>query len=384
MKKIILDYINYENIKIARENIGYSIFYVDNKISNTNIEKIEQGEIIPTLSKLKLLAIFYNVPYLLFLSKNKIPKRNENEVPKDFRDISLIKIKDNPVLNKMIHEMIIKQKNIERILLENNLNIHFEFENNIISNPKDMADYIIENIGLNLHEFREQPDYDTALKYLINKIEEKNIFVFKTYSSQVEQPRGPNKKLNGISINDMKGLSLYNKYAPFIIIHRQDGPTSKIFTLLHELTHIFRRSSTISNIQEYVMDFRDGEINREEVFCNRVAAEILLSNIEYDDFYNYEQIRNKAIELKVSRKTLFIKLKQLNKIKGDVEIIEKEINNKLDYKENKTRNKGGNYYNSMKDSNSTLYTNIIHSAYLEERINYIEAHNLLGMNPEKI
>ena len=378
MSKLVLKYVNDENLRIARENIGYSIDDVAKKISPKNLEKeknkiknFEEGKAIPTFSQLKKLAQEYNISYFLLLSKNKIKKRSEKESPKDFRKIE---DKDNPVLKKMIAEMLIKQKNIERILRDDNVKLGFISEKSKkIDVPLDMARLIINKLDLNMEEFRKQRDYDSALKYLVDK--------FKTYSHQVQQNR--NGRLSGISVEDMRGLSLYNEHAPFIILHRQDGPTAKIFTLLHELTHIFRKNSVISNIKESVLDFRDGKYDKEEYFCNKVASEILLSDISFEYFDSTDTIRSYAKELKVSGKTLFIKLKQLNKNNGDVETIEEEINFKIEYL-NKNKKSGGNYNNSTKDSNSSLYSNIIHNAYLTEKIGPVETYNLLGMNPEKL
>lgn len=386
MSKIELTYINKENFKIARENIGYSIDDIAKKISPKSLEKeknriksFENGEAVPTFSQLKKIAKEYNISYLLLLSKNKIQKRSGREIPQDFRKIE---DKNNPVLKKMIDEMLVKQKNIERILKDENAKPYIIVDKSKkIDNPTEMARIIINKLDLNMKEFRDQRDYDTAFKYLVDKVEKKNIFVFKTYSHQVQQNRGG--KLSGISVEDMRGLSLYNEHAPFIIIHRQDGPTAKIFTLLHELTHIFRKNSAISNIKEFVLDFRDGKYDSEEYFCNKVAGEILLSDINLEYFDSADKIRSYAKKIKVSGKTLFIKLKQLKKINGDIEKIETEINLKSDYI-NKNKKLGGNYNNSIKDSNSSLYTNIIHSAYLSERISPVETYNLLGMNPEKL
>ncbi len=386
MSKLGLTYVNKDNLRIARENIGYSIDDVAKKISPKNLEKekkriksFEEGAALPTFSQLKRIAQEYNISYLLLLSKNKIQKRSDKETPKDFRKIE---DKNNPVLKKMIAEMLVKQKNVERILKDENLKLDIISEKSgKIDIPEEMARLMINKLDLNMEEFRRQRDCDSAFKYLVNKIEKKNIFIFKTYSYQVQQNR--KGKLSGISVEDMRGLSLYNEYAPFIIIHKHDGPTAKIFTLLHELTHIFRKNSAISNIKESVLDFRDGRYDTEEYFCNKVASEILLSGIDLEYFDSVDKIRNYAKELKVSSKTLFIKLKQLNKINGNIGAIEAEINLKIEY-QNKNKKSGGNYNNSIKDSNSSLYTNIIQNAYLTERISPVETHNLLGMNPEKL
>ena len=45
---------------------------------------------------------------------------------------------------------------------------------------------------------------------------------------------------------------------------------------------------------------------------------------------------------------------------------------------------GGNYTNNMRDSNGSLYNRIVQNSYLDNRIGYIEAANLLRFSPEMV
>lgn len=74
-----------------------------------------------------------------------------------------------------------------------------------------------------------------------------------------------------INVNDFRGFSLADKYAPFIVINSGDVKTAQLFTLVHELIHIVLGSSAGVGGEED--DIRDSELER---FCDSVAAELLV------------------------------------------------------------------------------------------------------------
>lgn len=369
MKK--LDFVNSNNLRIARENIGYTTEFVSKHYFKKKEDVVlfwEKGEILPTLTQLKKLSKEYKISEILFLSKKDIKKNDNKDTIKDFRKNKDSKF--NSDLQKLIYTVSIRQKNIERIFKEEGL-----FKNNIIGsginyeNPKDLAKHIIRSLNININEFRETKLFEDALKYLINKAEDKNIFVGKTFAHH-----------KNIKVEDMRGVCLYHDYCPFIVINRKDAKSAQIFTLLHELSHIFKKTSAISN----VIDFRDKNVNKEEVFCNKVAVEILLPEDSFFGNYNLERILNEFKIYKVAPITLFYRLKDLRKIEGDIERIERDIKKRSEEFNQQKGQKGGNHYNNMKDTNGQLYNKIISNLYLEEKISPIEAYNLLGMNPERV
>ena len=372
MAKIKLKYINKENLKIARENIGYSLEEAQkifDKNKKDTIKRFESGEEIPTYSQLKKLSTIYNIASILLLSENNI--KIQNNKLKDFRKNE--SHKNNINLKKTIYELNLRQKNIERFFKQDGI-----APNNIIGNginkstPKDLASHIIKVLKINIKDFQNQEDSykgeNKALKYLIEKIEEHNIFVNKTFSYW------------GIEIDEMKGLCLYNEYAPFILLNRKDYKNSQIFTLCHELAHIFRKTSAISDLE---VSYRDGDADSEEIFCNKVATEILLpESLFTENKYDEDYIKNNSIKYKVSPFTLLYRLSQLKKLNGNLKEIENNFKKSI-FDNNKKTTSGGNYNTNMSDSNGKLYSKIIYSLYLEERIGYVEAKNLLRMDPEK-
>jgi Zn-dependent peptidase ImmA (M78 family) len=70
-----------------------------------------------------------------------------------------------------------------------------------------------------------------------------------------------------VSLEEMKGLTLYYDEYPIIVLNGSDFVNSRIFSLFHELVHLMLGESAICDLEED---------NKKEVFCNAVAGEFLV------------------------------------------------------------------------------------------------------------
>ena len=87
----------------------------------------------------------------------------------------------------------------------------------------------------------------------------------------------------------MRGFCIAQKPFPVIVVNSKDRPYSRIFTIIHELVHIALEKSVVQNTQDTW--FRTGgppDLNPTEVFCNRVAAEVLVPRDELLEIVKYE------------------------------------------------------------------------------------------------
>jgi Zn-dependent peptidase ImmA (M78 family)/DNA-binding XRE family transcriptional regulator len=71
-----------------------------------------------------------------------------------------------------------------------------------------------------------------------------------------------------LDVGEFRGFAVSHPHAPLVFINSADAMSARLFTLLHELAHIWVGSSGISNASP-------GSTRREEVFCNAVAGEFL-------------------------------------------------------------------------------------------------------------
>ncbi len=372
-----VEFINTKNLQIARENIGLEDFVVSKKLfksKNNIVSEWEDGKSLPSWSQVAKLSKEYGISELLLFSKNTIKKNKQ--IP-DYRVGQGIGGDDK--INKLINIVVKRQRWLEKEFKKEGVDKNsLQGSGKKIKTPFELADTIKNKLDIKLSEIKKLSGSKArrnTLNYLINKAENHGIFIGKTIS------------YHRIEVRDMRGLFVSNDYCPFIILNRRDAVSAQIFSLIHELAHLFRKTDAISNS----LDFRktSTSIDSEEVFCNKVAAELLLPKDEFQGtYYSRSDIDNFSDIYKVSKLSIFYRLKELNKIsKNEVKELEKEIieetRRNIEQK-NKKKSTGGDYNNNMKDSNGNLLNNYISNHYSDNKIGYVEASNILNCSVEKI
>ncbi len=72
-----------------------------------------------------------------------------------------------------------------------------------------------------------------------------------------------------LSVKEFRGFAVADKLAPLILINGRDAEVATVFTLMHELAHIWLGQSGVSDVTL----IRSRGL---EQFCNQIAARILL------------------------------------------------------------------------------------------------------------
>jgi len=82
-------------------------------------------------------------------------------------------------------------------------------------------------------------------------------------------------QISNVHLEEMRGFSISNQPFPVIAINSYDSHNGRMFTLMHELTHILLRVSGLCDLED-----KDQEVlsDKEQIerFCNQVAAAILM------------------------------------------------------------------------------------------------------------
>lgn len=133
---------------------------------------------------------------------------------------------------------------------------------------------IRDAIGLDLEARRVVRTWEEALSEMVRRIEAAGVLVMK--SGIVGN--NTHRKLDR---NEFRGFALTDSLAPLIFVNGADSKSGQMFTLAHELVHLFTNRTGLS-------DASPRRISNEalERWCNQVAAEILVPLASFTDVYD--------------------------------------------------------------------------------------------------
>ena len=145
----------------------------------------------------------------------------------------------------------------------------------VCSSVVDAAKSISRVIGFSLSERKRKAgdNFNT----LMNSAENAGILVM------VNSIVGNNTK-RSLDYNEFRGFSLADEYAPLIFINGSDYKAAQLFTLAHELAHIWLGESGISDASEDGISSK----RKTEKWCNSVAAELLVPQSVLEDEFSHE------------------------------------------------------------------------------------------------
>ncbi|NQY81657.1 MAG: ImmA/IrrE family metallo-endopeptidase [Alphaproteobacteria bacterium] len=129
------------------------------------------------------------------------------------------------------------------------------------SSTKEIAQQVAREIRFDLDAYRKLRTATEAFGYLKNKIEQTGVFVF--FLSNLGSYH------TDILVSAFRGFALSDPRAPCIVVNSKDSHFARVFTLLHELVHLWIGDTGISGAIS-------GDLIAVEQFCNHVASEVLL------------------------------------------------------------------------------------------------------------
>ncbi len=223
-----------------------------------------EGEVLPTLKQLENFAKAVHVPIgYLFLPE---PPDEPLPIP-DFRTVDGRQLaKPSPNLLEMIYACQERQSwyaDFARLYQDPEL----EFVGSATLDdtpPEDAAERIRAYLGFSVEERRDCGTWTDALRLFIRQADQAGILVMISgvVFSNNNRP---------LDTEEFRGFALVDRRAPLVFINGSDSKAAQMFTLAHELAHIWLGASALSNASAAPL----AGYRREEVWCNKVAAELL-------------------------------------------------------------------------------------------------------------
>ena len=128
----------------------------------------------------------------------------------------------------------------------------------------EIAINIRHELELSEDFFIREKSSESCFNYLQKRISESGILVMKN----TIVGSNTHRKLD---IKEFRAFTIINDYAPLIFINGNDTKTGKLFSLAHELAHIWIGSNNLFNDMYFNL-----YVSKPEQICNAVAAEILV------------------------------------------------------------------------------------------------------------
>lgn len=159
--------------------------------------------------------------------------------------------------------------------------------------PETVAGQMRATLALSAEQRRQLPTWTDALRQLIARAEDAGVL---TMASSIV---GSNSRRK-LDVGEFRGFALADPLAPLVFLNGADSKSAQMFTLAHELAHIWLGASGVS-------DSEAGQVPEQQLerWCNRVAAELLvplesLHAAHRPDAPIPEEIQRLAREFKVS------------------------------------------------------------------------------------
>ncbi len=219
------------------------------------------------------------------------------------------------------------------------------------------------------------PSWADAFAYLRDQAEEIGVLVM------VSGVVGSNthRKLDP---EEFRGFALVDSLAPLVFVNGSDTRAAQIFTLAHELAHIWLGESALSDA-----DLGTQSTNEVERWCNRVAGEVLVPletlrsvfdvHADLTDELDRLARRFKSSTLVVLRRVFEAGYLDWNEYRSSYRAELDRVFDLID-----KGGEGGNFYNTQPIRISKLFARSVIASTLEGQTLYTDAFKMLGFKKQ--
>jgi len=227
-------------------------------------------------------------------------------------------------------------------------------------------------LGLGLGWASRQRTWTDALNLLRETMEDKGILV-------VVNGIVGNNTHRKLDPEEFRGFVLMDEYAPLVFVNGADGKAAQMFTVAHELAHVFFGSSAVFDLREM-----SPANDPTEQACNRVAAEFLVPEQEIRRIWpsiqsNPERFQSIARRFKVSGLVAARRALDLRLIRKDEFL--RFYQEYLDDERRRAarRSPGGDFHLNQDLRVGRRFASAVVRAAKEGKLLYSEAYRLTGL-----
>lgn len=189
-----------------------------------------------------------------------------------------------------------------------------------------------------------------------------------------------NNSFRVLDPEEFRGFVISDHLAPSIFVNGHDAKSAQVFTMLHEVAHLWVDRSGIFDDVEFAP-----ALDATEVFCNHVAVEALVPEDEIKQvWYSYQNepqpFQAIAKLFKVSPVVTGRRLMDLELVKRKAFFDFHAAYTSDGVRDDTKRDTGGSFYNNQNFRVGKSFMRTVGRAAIEGRITYTEAYKLTGLN----
>ena len=232
-----------------------------------------------------------------------------------------------------------------------------------------VATTIRAKLGFSLEERLDLPTWTEALRRFIAKADSMVILVM-TSSVVGSNNR---RKLNPA---EFRGFAIADELAPLVFVNGADSKAAQMFTLAHELAHLWVGQSALSDAGLF-----EQPAQKLELWCDSVAAELLVPLEPFAEDYSLEAPLDEekarlARRYKVSG--LVVLRRMLDAGGLDRETFERAYKDEFDRLRALAKGGGGDFYLSLSARVGKTFAQAVAVSALEGHSSFTEAFRMLG------
>jgi len=363
--------VNRELLEWARERAGLTPGVLVRRVPG--FAKWMAGKGLPTMRQLEELAKATLTPLGYFF----LPKPPDEILPIPFFRTTGEEVSGKTSLNLLETVQVMQRRQAwmrEFLIEQGQPALPFVGATGKQDEPAKVALDIRKALRMEEGWARKLPNWTAALDFFRNAVEEAGILV----SMSGIVGNHTRRKLNP---REFRGFVLIDDYAPLVFLNSVDWKSAQMFTLAHEVAHVWHAQSA-------AFDLRDLQpaSDRVEQACNRIAAEFLVPEGEMRQNWpafrrSDEPFQAVAAHFKVSAIVGARRALDLDLISRD-QFFEFLKAYEVDERRHaaKKPSSGGNFFNNQNARLGRRFANAVVRAAHEGRLLYRDAYDLTGLH----
>ncbi len=350
------------------------------------LQEWESGKLSPTFKQLKTFANATYVPYgFMFL-----PEPPDLDLPiADFRTLKNTRSRDKEpreiTLNLLdtIHAMQRRQAWLTEERMKYFSPLDFVGSASLSDNPETIGQEMRRLVGLEENWADKARNWSGAVSTLREAIEALGVIA-------VINGVVGNNTHRKLDVEEFRGFALVDEWAPLIFANGADTKSAQMFTLAHELAHVWlgEQATGLSGFDGIFPN--SGQDVEVEMFCDQVAAEFLVPKAQLRAWWAdlkpdaappeaalFEELARqfKVSPIVIGRRAMDLKLVGRKEFFGFYdEYTQREIN-----KNPGAGGTGGDFYNNQNLRVGKRFATSVIWAAKEGSIGFLDAYKLTGL-----